>query len=264
MQNESATYGLASGFSGLKVANARRAPPLRDPADREHEIQNSLATPTNSTEMSDVEDASTSTILQTQTLGGQITPHAHPSEAGKPLYFLGAFRDTELHLTPITGTVQMRPQFHHLDAEDQRETLYTSRVGASENPNHAFNTPDLPRQVHQSYRPATINPKGELEVREAEMRGALHSAAEEQWVKLGYVDEDEGAAFGVWEERMFLGDVVGAKRLRSQMGNEEFLDAVSAPGRESPTRRRRRGPRRRDVVDLEEGEGDGEGGEGGG
>lgn len=57
--------------------------------------------------------------LDHQTLGGQLIH----GEQGKPNYMIGTFLTDrrELHLTALDGVVQMRPQFHHLDAERQVE-----------------------------------------------------------------------------------------------------------------------------------------------
>ena len=72
-------------------------------------------------------------VLNKQILGGPIAG----TGKGKNILMLGAFRggtqalqhlplntdansiSGELHLTPIDGTVQMRPQFHHIDAQSQ-------------------------------------------------------------------------------------------------------------------------------------------------
>lgn len=55
--------------------------------------------------------------LDHQTLGGQLIH----GEQGKPNYMIGTFLTDkrELHLTALDGVVQMRPQFHHLDAVNQ-------------------------------------------------------------------------------------------------------------------------------------------------
>lgn len=59
-------------------------------------------------------------LLKHQTLGGQILH----DERGKPNYMVGTFLTDkrELHLTALDGVVQMRPQFHHLDAKDSLRT----------------------------------------------------------------------------------------------------------------------------------------------
>ncbi|PZP62892.1 MAG: hypothetical protein DI596_03315, partial [Azospira oryzae] len=53
--------------------------------------------------------------LQTQSLGGKlVTPSARD-----PIYLLGHFRNQQLHLSHLDSVVQMRPQLHHIDAEDE-------------------------------------------------------------------------------------------------------------------------------------------------
>ena len=187
-------------------------------------------------------------VLDAQTLGGQIMRHTGSGEEeGKPWYFVGAFKGDELHLTRVEGTAQMRPQFHHVDAETQRDNLLKARSSGLGGP--ADGPPDV-RAINQRVRDApSSNPKGELEAREAEMEKALQDAREEEWVGLRYVDEDDEEAYEEWEGRMFVGDAAKAERLRSAVDDEGFLDLISAPGRESPTRRRRRarGKRGKDV-----------------
>lgn len=248
VQNDSATFGMASGFPGVKYDGVRRVA-FKDHADRENDLQNEVA---------DFEDDSEirGKALDRQTLGGQIIRHDSPDETGKPFYFVGAFRGSELHLTKITGTVQMRPQFHHVDAEAQRNRLASTRpTAALDGTVGAVKNDDLQaRQVHVSYKNLSANPKGELEQREADMRKALQTAAEEQWTRLDYVDEDDEDAYEVWRHHMFVEDTSqsGCVTLRSAMNNDEYLDAISAPGKESPTRRRRRPSRKKETADMEE------------
>ncbi|KAF2682077.1 hypothetical protein K458DRAFT_488799, partial [Lentithecium fluviatile CBS 122367] len=62
-------------------------------------------------------------VLNTQTFGGQIS-----RDDGKgPSYMLGTFRKNELHLTRLHGLVQMRTQFHHIDAAAQLEAVNRRR-----------------------------------------------------------------------------------------------------------------------------------------
>lgn len=180
--------------------------------------------------------------MKVQTLGGQIVRHTGAGEEeGKPWYFVGAFKGDQLHLTKVEGTAQMRPQFHHVDAETQREHL----LKAKGNQGAAAEGPADVRAINQRVREApSSNPKGDLEAREAEMEKALQDAREEQWVGMLYVDEEDDEAYDAWSERMFVGDTEAADRLRSCMDDEGYLDAISAPGRESPTRRRRRRSRK--------------------
>ena len=244
------------------ATNTRR--PLKDQAERALDLSNDLRM------FYDAQDGER--VMRTQTLGGQIAKNDSWSEAGKPLYFVGAFRGAELHLSRVAGTVQMRPQFHHLDAEDHRNRLASSR-------DHGGNAADAMDGLEpsaSSSRPkkeepqaqallTSYRPQSDLAARESQMRKTLREATEEQWVSLDFVDEEEEEAFKVWEERMFVNDTAEAKcpRLKSAMDNEEFLEAISAPrkGSSSTTRRRRRSGRKRDAVELVDGDGE-EGGEG--
>ncbi|KAK5121542.1 hypothetical protein LTR85_005376 [Meristemomyces frigidus] len=251
VQNSTATYGLAAGFSAAKARSAGRVQ-VRDKADRDRYIQDHL----NVFAEAEAEEK----VMHKQTLGGQIARHDGVEEAGKPLYFVGAFRENQLHLTKVDGTVQMRPQFHHLDAEEQRTRLAASRASleTSDGPPRAQGDPRSLLMKNKSS--AEESDKGRLEDRTRRM---LQAAEAEPWVQLEYVDEDQEEAYGLFRERMFVRDIEGVARLRSGMGNEEFLDAISAPRRESPTRRRKRAPRKRGLAEEDGGEVD-EGGEEGG
>lgn len=224
---------------------------IKDRADRDAYIRDNL--------MGFTEAEKEELVMHKQTLGGVIARHDGPEEAGKPMYFVGAFREDQLHLTKVDGTVQMRPQFHHLDAEEQRTRLAASRAtleadGAAPRPQGD------PRSLLMKNKAADDSDKGRLEDR---TRRALQAAEAEPWTLLEYVDEDQEEAYSLFRERMFVRDVEGAVRLRSGMGDDEFLDAVSAPRRESPTRRRKRAPRRKKGVedDGEDGEGEERGAE---
>jgi DNA-directed RNA polymerase-3 subunit RPC5 len=78
------------------------------------------------------------------------------------------------------------------------------------------------------------------------MRRALQDAEEESWVPLEYVDEAEEAAFELFHERMFLHEAEQAPQLNSGMEDDDYLDAISMPRPGSPTRKRKKQPRRRE------------------
>lgn len=217
---------------GGPQAAARKLGPNAGEVEREHEIQNQI--------QQFYAAERDGNVMEVQTLGGRITRHTgRGDEDGKPWYFVGAFKGDQLHLTRVEGTAQMRPQFHHVDAETQRETLLRTKT-TSGGEAASSTTPDV-RALNQRVREApSSNPKGELEAREAEMEKALQDAREEKWQPLRYVDEDEEEAYEAWEERMFVRETEGLGRLKSAVDDEGYLDAISAPGRGSPNRRRRR------------------------
>ena len=90
----------------------------------------------------------------------------------------------ELHLTKVDGVVQMRPQYHHIDAAAHLEKASQQRESGETRP-----APQA-RALAQTYRDS----------RDAEDPGAVRSkglmqlAQEEPWKKLKYHDEDVSTA----------------------------------------------------------------------
>lgn len=236
LHNKTGTYGPAAGFSGLRARPAGMRKELKDAADRELDLSNDL------TAFYEAEDKSK--VMKLQTLGGQIMKHDVPGEAGKPLYFIGAFRENQLHLTKVDGTAQMRPQFHHLDAEEQRARVAAMRVD-----------PDQPRPgagdakgLLQRHKNETEGGKDKLEDR---TKRILYAAEGEEWVTLDYVDEEEDEAFETFHQRMFVKDTDGVPKLKSEWENDDYLDAISGPRKMSPNRTRKRAPRRRGTAETD-------------
>ena len=245
VQNDTATYGLAAGFSGAKPRSAGRVQ-VKDRADREGWIYNQLT---------DIDGAARDgKVMRVQTLGGQIMRHEGPlleeEERGKPVYFVGAFRGKELHLTKVDGTVQMRPQFHHLDAEEQRSRLAASRAAVMDGSAEQRPQGD-PRSLLMKNKTAE---EAERDQKQDRMKRAMQASEAEPWVQLEYVDEDQEEAYEKFRDRMFVRDLEAVPKLQSGMDNDQYLDAISMPRRESPTRRRKRPARRRGTDATEEGE----------
>lgn len=163
-----------------------------------------------------------------QTLGGQIIP----PERGQPRYMIGAFRGSELHLTPLTGLVQMRPQFHHLDALTQVErNAHRRSANAAAVADGTARTAE-PRLVQMSAKgsadPESMDgPTGDA------TKKYLAAAQEEGWTKLRYTDEDEEEAYTLYHEMLFLGEedksVERSRELQASISNDRYLDAISAP-----------------------------------
>lgn len=251
MQNREATYGPAAGFSaGIKsralAGRGGGGAGLKDQADRNNELMNRLA--------GFKEAEREEKVLKVQTLGGQIVRHdlsaEEGGEQGGPVYFVGSFRGSELHLTKVTGTVQMRPQFHHLDAEEQRNRIAASRAT---DPGAGLGGPIAPvadpRAVLQKVKLGEESEKDKLQNL---ARQQLQQAEAEEWIKLDYVDEDEEEAFEVFREKLFVKDVDGAVALKSAVGVEDFLDAVGRGG--TLVRRRKKKKTMKPEVEAESGD----------
>lgn len=94
------------------------------------------------------------------------------------------FSKDELHLSPVTGSVQMRPQFHHIDARSQMAKVRYARERAI----HEAPRPTEPRLVQQSARTAA----DDEELNIAKTSAFLTTASEEHWLRLQVCDEDVG------------------------------------------------------------------------
>lgn len=190
-------------------------------------------------------------VLVKQTLGGQAVPR----EPTGPQYMVGTFRKGQLHLTPITNIVQLRPQFHHIDAVADIDRARQS-TGAAPPP------PAQARAVQMTVKQATDND----EDAEIPMATRIRQAQEEPWRKLRYVDENSGEAWDAFEElfvpnREMLEDekkvgegeekekekdeaidgLAETPKLVSTMDDMQYLDAISAPRDAARLSRSKRG-----------------------
>lgn len=162
-------------------------------------------------------------VLVKQTLGGMTIP----KDAASPTYMIGAFKKNQLHLTPVDQVVQMRPQFHHIDAAAELDRQ-TRRADAG-----AAAAAQGPRAIHMS-----IKAHGDDEEDTDTMAERIRAAQDEKWRKLNYVDEDSHTAWDMFTDELFVygsaddDDVSPDKvpKLVSSMNNAEYLDAISAPG----------------------------------
>ncbi|KAI4744110.1 hypothetical protein E4T50_05503 [Aureobasidium sp. EXF-12298] len=257
----SATFGAAAGFAPTKGGKGRGKQEngeISVDAGLSH-FQNAIN-----------RDA----VFQKQTLGGQVLQ----DEAGNPNYMLGAFRGVllrpfipicriliinpasyrfmprtfnpeqsdqnldELHLTRVDGVVQMRPQFHHVDAITHAETAARrteAAEGSGSGPSGAAAQAKQPQALALAQ---TYKDNRDVENLEAlRAKNLLLIAAEEKWTRLEYFDEDEEASYSTYHSRLFHSDTGSATPLKSQMKNEEYLDAISAP-RVDPSGRKKKRP----------------------
>ncbi|OAL03859.1 hypothetical protein IQ06DRAFT_374902 [Phaeosphaeriaceae sp. SRC1lsM3a] len=154
-------------------------------------------------------------VLNSQTFGGQIL-----KDDGKgPSYMLGTFRDDQLHLTRLNGLVQLRTQFHHIDASAQLDAVSRRRDKESQEGAKVAEP--------KAFLPTVKKSGGDTS---AELTQAfMKSTNQEMWHKLNYSDEDSTDAYNAYSERLFLPDVADAPKLHSKLNNDQFLDVISAP-----------------------------------
>ncbi|KAF2396543.1 hypothetical protein EJ06DRAFT_533800 [Trichodelitschia bisporula] len=235
-ENGMASFGLASGFGkGAKGNDLLQSERVSHTKTGEEETQRLLR------RFDESVDAGR--VLNKLTLGGQIRKPVK----GTPIYFMGVFRQNELHLTPIDGIAQLTAQFHHIDA-----IAFHNRAKAQGNKATAESAAE-PRLVQQVAR-ATGADGEELNVKDSSK--FLTEASEEPWTRLKYYDEEADEAYVAYHEKLFVRDPDAVPQLASSMTNDQFLDSISAP-RYDPVKKAKRKPlTRKQLVDLSKESGD--------
>ncbi|EXJ78561.1 hypothetical protein A1O1_08962 [Capronia coronata CBS 617.96] len=199
------SHGLAGGFSAGSTQLKFRDIPMHD------QLNNPVQ------------------YLTTQTLGGKIVA---PSPRD-PIYLVGSFKKKQLHLSHVDAVVQMRPQFHHIDAEDE---LAQKRLQAANGTGPAKQKPGL-----EAPPPKVESKAIEIKIKDnkddAKDRGLnenarlLRDIQMEDWDHHDWVDEDESDSQTVFTTHLQLPDNTAqtSVRLRSLLSNGDWLDRMSAP-----------------------------------
>ncbi|KAK4984630.1 hypothetical protein LTR50_006480 [Elasticomyces elasticus] len=184
-------------------------------------------------------EAAEGNVMSRQTLGGQILD----DEPGMPVYMLGAFRGRELHLSKVDGIIQMRPQYHHIDAA----TLTQKNAARLEREREAGEAPRPtdPRGVQMSYKESGEQADEDSDKEDPSI------AQEEPWTKLVYRDEDEDESYIAYRDKLFVKDINGAARLVSDMTNEAYLEAYSMLSKDSGGRKKKKPSTKKQVVAVE-------------
>ncbi len=207
-------------------------------------------------------------VLVKQTLGGQCISN----EDSTPQYMIGTFRKSrifhtffsalltdsdQLHLTPVDNIVQMRPQFHHIDAHTEQE-----RFGRVRDPAMATRVPEA-RAIHMTVK---SNVDGEEESTDT-MAERIAAAQSEAWKTQRYVDEDDVEAWTAYEKHLFVGASAGLEnnedllanmpQLKSALDDAEYLDTISAPRDEAKLSRSKKGKGKENAAEGAESDGSG-------
>ncbi|QUC20238.1 uncharacterized protein UV8b_04479 [Ustilaginoidea virens] len=176
-------------------------------------------------------------VLKTQTLGGQYP------DSDEVQYMVGVFQGNNLHLTPVSSLVHLRPQLHHLDAATQQERAASAAAAAaSKDAAAASSAPTAARAIHMTIKNTA---DGEAITTET-MADRLRFVQTEDWRKMRYTDENDEAAWDVYNESLFLrapadagagagaddkenpGDLEGSvPRFGAKWGRKRLLEAIS-------------------------------------
>ncbi|KHN98991.1 DNA-directed RNA polymerase III complex subunit Rpc37 [Metarhizium album ARSEF 1941] len=146
-------------------------------------------------------------VLRTQTLGGQYP------DTDEVQYMVGVFQGKNLHLTPVSSLVHLRPQLHHLDAATQQERS----ASASASKEAAGSSSTAARAIHMTIKNTA---DGDAVTTET-MADRLRFVQTENWRKMRYTDENEEAAWEVYNESLFLYPKAGGSKAAGESETKE-------------------------------------------
>ena len=95
----------------------------------------------------------------------------------------------ELHLSTVTGLVQMRPQFHHIDARAQLAKARKATERVSNDSGRAVESRLITQRAH-------TGDDEELNVEKTDT--FMRNASAERWMRLKYHDE-EVSLYSYWK-----------------------------------------------------------------
>lgn len=114
----------------------------------------------------------------------------------------------DLHLTPVTNLVHLRPQLHHVDAVAQQERNASAAAAkesaaAAAGPGGAGGAGPqsaAARAIHMTIKTTQDGATAKSET----MADRLRSVQMENWRKLKYTDEDNEAAWEIYQESLIM------------------------------------------------------------
>ncbi|KAG0268822.1 hypothetical protein DFQ27_005609 [Actinomortierella ambigua] len=138
-------------------------------------------------------------------------------------YLAGVLRNDELHLTPIHGSVQLRPSFKYLDKIDEKQKQANRKVNDEADREHTARI-QAESEAKAKAVQVQVRSAADTEARKAGGPNKARLAEEESWTRLDYfnVESDESE---VIYDRMFATQI---GELDCVTSVEEYLDMVSS------------------------------------
>ncbi|PON27094.1 hypothetical protein TGAM01_v204043 [Trichoderma gamsii] len=133
-------------------------------------------------------------VLSTQTLGGQYP------DTDEVQYMVGVFQGKDLHLTPVSNLIHLRPQLHHIDATTQQDRQSSAAAASSKEGGTA--PAAAARAIHMTIKTAADGTADGVSTET--MADRLRSVQTEPWRKMRYTDENEETAWEVYNDSLFL------------------------------------------------------------
>lgn len=163
--------------------------------------------------------------LATQTLGGKI---AKQNER-EPIYLLGSLQNGALHLSHLDAVVQMRPQLHHIDAEDENSQRRLQMNGAA-----GVKKPGLEVVPKMESKAIEIKLKDSKEdPRDRSLNAStklLRDIQVDPWQRHEWIDQDEPVSQERAATHLHAQELpTEHAHLKSALSNGDWLDRMSAP-----------------------------------
>jgi hypothetical protein len=162
--------------------------------------------------------------LSSQTLGGKIS---RPTERD-PIYLVGRMEGPMIHLSHLDAVVQMRPQLHHLDAEEELNQKRLQFGAASGPPKQKSGSEASGLKVES--KAIEIRMKDNKEDAKDRLNDMnlklLRDIQVDEWQNYTWCDESEKEDGPDSADPVDVGDL---PRLRSSISNGDWLDKMSAP-----------------------------------
>ncbi|KAI0841852.1 hypothetical protein F5Y06DRAFT_258388 [Hypoxylon sp. FL0890] len=243
------THGLAGGFGVGVPTRGAAGGAGRGAGNRQNDLEREIS-------MLDWNEAvRQDKVLRTQTLGGHFATEKETSCR----WMIGVFKGDQLHLTPATSLVNLRPQLHHLDAHTEQERLSRPREAPAAGPASgagaankegaaAGNGPQggtgAAKAIHMSIKSAS---SGDAEVTVDTMERRLRNVQTEQWIKLKYEDENSDKAWNMFTNSLvysrakkvdtskFAKDGKGKGKGKEKEENDEEKGDTAVDGETPPT-----------------------------
>ncbi|KAI1469971.1 Sin-like protein conserved region-domain-containing protein [Daldinia caldariorum] len=184
-------------------------------------------------------------VLRTQTLGGQF-----PTEKETNCrWMVGVFKGDQLHLTPVSSLIHLRPQLHHLDAYTEQERLSRPREGMA-GPGAAAGSASkdasgsgsatgagagAAKAIHMSIKSAGATEGGDLTV--DTMIDRLRKVQVEPWSRLKYEDEDSDKAWHMFTNHLVYPSAPNPKSVadikKGKGKGKEKKETITADGHDN-------------------------------
>ncbi|KAK6495448.1 hypothetical protein TWF481_003467 [Arthrobotrys musiformis] len=173
--------GADSGDRGDNPSDRRKR---RRTAEDDDDMEDDSNIPTPETLLDFQEAKRKNRILNRQTLGAKM-------QGADANYFVALFEEGKLHFTRLAGSLQLRPQFHHIDIMTEQERANQKAMREMNNPQNAKATEA--RAVNLSVKTASGDNRT-LSAAE-QLAKDIRLEEDEPWREIEWVDQDDDEAW---------------------------------------------------------------------